>query len=266
MSLLTIPHSWLWLCHADSKRDRNEPNANGLLPSTNEVWGKVIFLSVIPSVNGGGGLASQHASQVTWLGGLHRGGRLGRPPSPSDTMGYGQQPGSTHPIGMHSCNCVNVHTSSRQVTWTHFSSEIVLRWCTATGCQRPVPVLECMLHVNVSPKYEVHMHASHLLEKYMFVGSVRQAHRSYVATWQPGANAVYVVCVSRESLNLSECASTFDVHPVSCIMFPIHGITIPWQHVMDLLPFSRFQLPGHMSPRMHLVKYACNVICNVIKH
>ena len=65
MSLLTIPHSWLWLCHADSKRDRNEPNANGLLPSTNEVWGKVIFLSVIPSVHGGGGLASQHASQVT---------------------------------------------------------------------------------------------------------------------------------------------------------------------------------------------------------
>ena len=46
-----------------------------ILPPANEVLGKVIFLQafVIPSVNGGG-LASQHASQVTWSGGLHSGG------------------------------------------------------------------------------------------------------------------------------------------------------------------------------------------------
>ena len=35
---------------------------------------------------------------------LHPGG-LGRPPlpPPSDTTGYGQQAGGTHPTGMHSC-------------------------------------------------------------------------------------------------------------------------------------------------------------------
>ena len=37
-------------------------------------------------------------------GGLHPGRGLGRPPPPpSDTIGYGQQAGGTHPTGMHSC-------------------------------------------------------------------------------------------------------------------------------------------------------------------
>ena len=44
-----------------------------LLPPENEVWRKMIFLlvSVILSTEG---VASRHASQVTWLGGLHLGG------------------------------------------------------------------------------------------------------------------------------------------------------------------------------------------------
>ena len=63
-----------------------------------------------------GGLASQHASQVTSPGGqgvclgggglppggLHPGG-LGRP-TPWDNTEYGQQAGGTHPTGMNSRN------------------------------------------------------------------------------------------------------------------------------------------------------------------
>ena len=58
----------LYTLHRD--RDR-EP----LLPPANEVWGKAMFLHlcVIPFTGGGGSL-SQHASQVTWQGGLCPGG------------------------------------------------------------------------------------------------------------------------------------------------------------------------------------------------
>ena len=107
---------------------------NMLLPS-NEVWGKVMFLQVFCLSTGGQGLASQHVSQVTWLGvclqgGLHPGegvciqgdwgsasrglGRpersayrmvWGRPPIGDtwNTTAYGQPAGSTHHTGMHSC-------------------------------------------------------------------------------------------------------------------------------------------------------------------
>ena len=57
----------------------------------------------------GGWLASQHASQVTWPGGLHPGGsasgggRVGGQNPPPRYMGYGQQTGGTHPTGMLSC-------------------------------------------------------------------------------------------------------------------------------------------------------------------
>ena len=70
----------------------------------------------------GQGLGSQHASQVTWPGGLHpgriclQGGSVSRGVfiqrglhpggwayPPSDTTGYCQWAGGTHPTGMHSC-------------------------------------------------------------------------------------------------------------------------------------------------------------------
>ena len=55
------------------------------LPPANEVWGKVIFLHLSVILFTGGGVCIS----------------LGRHPVPSDTMGYGQQMGSTHPTGMH---------------------------------------------------------------------------------------------------------------------------------------------------------------------
>ena len=55
------------------------------------------------SGGGGGGSASR------WKRGLHPGG-IGRTP-PSDTMGYGQQAGGTHPTGMHSC-CIDALTET----------------------------------------------------------------------------------------------------------------------------------------------------------
>ena len=44
-------------------------------------------------------------------GGLHPGGAQ-TPPPPSNTTGYGQRAGSTHPTGMHSC-LLNVFLTSR---------------------------------------------------------------------------------------------------------------------------------------------------------
>ena len=72
------------------------------LPPANEVLGKVMFLHLCVILFTGEGLASQHASQVTWLGGLPPGGLptggsaprgVGRPPLPDtwDTTGYSQQ-------------------------------------------------------------------------------------------------------------------------------------------------------------------------------
>ena len=65
-----------------------------LLQPANEVWGKVMFL---------------HLSVILFMGGgqwgRHRPGQT--PPlwadPPPDTMGYGQQVGSMHPTGMHTC-------------------------------------------------------------------------------------------------------------------------------------------------------------------
>ena len=82
-----------------------------------------IFTNVCHSVHKGEGVASQHASQVTWPGGSASGGlhpgwvciqrefrqvclRGCRPPPPRDTWdttGYGQQVGDTHSTGMFSC-------------------------------------------------------------------------------------------------------------------------------------------------------------------
>ena len=73
-----------------------------------EVWGKVIFSQASVILSRGGGLASQHVSQITKMGsaskgGLHLGGVIDKPLYYWDTMGYNQQTGSTHPPGMHSC-------------------------------------------------------------------------------------------------------------------------------------------------------------------
>ena len=64
------------------------------LPPVNEVWGKVIF---------------SQACVILFRGGLHSEGGRTIPP-PSDTMGYGQRAGGTHPTGMHSC-CEKTNTS-----------------------------------------------------------------------------------------------------------------------------------------------------------
>ena len=54
-----------------------------------------IFTNVCSSVQGEGVCIQE--------GGLHRGGWAD--PPQSDTMGYGQRSGGTHPTGMHSCSC-----------------------------------------------------------------------------------------------------------------------------------------------------------------
>ena len=82
------------------------------LPPTNEVWGKVMFLHLCVILFTGGGLHP---------GGLHPGGvcigegggsasrgvciqEAGGGQTPlSDTTGYSQLTGGTHPTGMHSC-------------------------------------------------------------------------------------------------------------------------------------------------------------------
>ena len=76
------------------------PGLRKLLPPANEVLGKVMFLHLCVILFTGGSASRE--------GGLHPGevciqGGLVRPPSPSDTTGYGQRAGGTHPTGMHSC-------------------------------------------------------------------------------------------------------------------------------------------------------------------
>ena len=68
------------------------------LPPANEVWGKVIFYTCLPFCSQGGGLASMHASLVTWLGGLQPGG-IGQTPQVCLRGGaVGQTPPKTHGI------------------------------------------------------------------------------------------------------------------------------------------------------------------------
>ena len=108
----------------------------GLVPPTNEVWGKVIFLHLSVILFTGGYLGRYTPRQVhtppwadtsLWAGTppgkvhtplgrytprqVHPTGRytpqVGTPPgryTPQQCMlGYGQQAGGTHPTGMHSC-------------------------------------------------------------------------------------------------------------------------------------------------------------------
>ena len=198
--VLTISHSWLWLCHTDSERDRNEPNGNGLLPSTNEV----------PSVHGGGDwLPSMHYRSHGW--GSTSGREVGQTaPPPSDTIGYGQEQGSTHPIGMHSCNCVNVHTSSRQGPWTHFSSEIGIEMMhchrLSTTCPSPGIYVTCECFPQVRSTYA----------RFTCVGKIQARKISETSTsflrfhLTTGSKcSVCSLCFQRVWVwNLSECAST----------------------------------------------------------
>ena len=62
-----------------------------LLPSANEVWGKVIFSQacVIPSVHRGGGLASQYAlGRGGWLPSIHWKGEVGFPTCTGKGVGF----------------------------------------------------------------------------------------------------------------------------------------------------------------------------------
>ena len=82
------------------------------LPPANEVWGKVMFLHLSVILFTGGVSARLHAGMHTPSGrhpprqtpSLGQTPTLGRPP-PSDTMGYGQQAGGTHPTGMDTFEC-----------------------------------------------------------------------------------------------------------------------------------------------------------------
>ena len=65
------------------------------LPPANEVYEDYVFTSFCHSVHRGRGSASRR--------GLHLGGVWQTPPRPTDTTGYGQQAGGTHPTGIHSC-------------------------------------------------------------------------------------------------------------------------------------------------------------------
>ena len=69
-------------------------------------FAKVMFLHlyVSHSVHGGVHPGGLHSRGVCIGGGLHPGGSpsVGRPPQ-SDTTGYGQRAGGTHPTGMHFC-------------------------------------------------------------------------------------------------------------------------------------------------------------------
>ena len=65
-----------------------------------------LHLCIILFTGVGGGVASQHASQVTRPGrSASRGGGWADPPTLDtwDTLEYGQQAGGMHLTGMHSC-------------------------------------------------------------------------------------------------------------------------------------------------------------------
>ena len=85
-------------------------NKRNLLPPANDVWGKVMFLHLSVILFTGGGVYPS----MQW--GRHPLGRhppRQTPPQadtlapgqtpPSNTTGYGQQVGGTHPTGMHTC-------------------------------------------------------------------------------------------------------------------------------------------------------------------
>ena len=72
------------------------------LPPANEVWGKVMFLHLSVSHFVRGGylpyciLGYTHPQADTDV--------ASPPPHPPVTTGYGQQAGSMHPTGMHTCH------------------------------------------------------------------------------------------------------------------------------------------------------------------
>ena len=84
-----------------------------------------VFTPVCDSVRGGGCLPHcllGTPREDTPLMGGH--------PLPSDTTGYGQQVGGTHPTGMHTCNCfvvVQLYLTKNKikiVMWVEKGSEI----------------------------------------------------------------------------------------------------------------------------------------------
>ena len=74
-----------------------------LLPPANEVWGKVMFsqVSVIQSTGGSASREEVSASRRRGVCIQEEGGVI-PPCPPSDTTGYGQRAGGTHPTGIHS--------------------------------------------------------------------------------------------------------------------------------------------------------------------
>ena len=102
--------------HSSTKNDcflcKNSFVKESIIPPANEVWGKEIILQVcfqrwgvdFPAWITGHMTRGLPPGSLRLEGGsVFRG--LGRPPPLDtwDTMGYGQQAGSTHPTGTHSC-------------------------------------------------------------------------------------------------------------------------------------------------------------------
>ena len=77
----------------------------------------------------GGGLVGGGS---TSRGALHQGvcmGGAGQPPLlQSDTMGYGQRAGSTHPTGMHSCVTFDLYFTYHLLIAVKYSRDTAHRW------------------------------------------------------------------------------------------------------------------------------------------
>ena len=121
-------------------RDR-EP----LLPPANEVFGARQCFYTCVSFRSQGGSLSQHASQVTWRGGVsvQSESLSERDPSitetPLDTDPIWSLAGGTHPTGMHSCFllCLSQSLSrSRAMCMSHYSGSDWLCLCFSGGCLR----------------------------------------------------------------------------------------------------------------------------------
>ena len=91
-----------------------------------------VFTSICHSVHEGGGSASGGEG---WAD----------PPPPSDTTGYGQRAGGTHPIGMHSCNLNMILVEGRREKMTYYRIDFSVL-CHQSWC---VQLVACLCRVGL---------------------------------------------------------------------------------------------------------------------
>ena len=109
---------------------------NIIFTARNSKCGKVMFSQayVIPSAHRGGGVLPRGEGLPRGVriqggsasGGLHRGG--GSPLPQSETMGYGQRVGGTHPTGMHSCVTFDLYLTYHLMIAVKYSRDTAHRW------------------------------------------------------------------------------------------------------------------------------------------